>query len=123
MSAGMNETGKITLASGAALEAFRRVKLSGVTAVYAGLGEASIGITEHACASGDEVTIRLTNVPGTRKGVVASAVAAGASLYAAANGMIDDVSTSAGNIIGFALHAGSGANSVIEWVPNGAVSA
>lgn len=120
---GQNETGIQTFTSGAALARFRRVKLSSGTVVYAGLNEASIGFTTHDCASGDEVGVKLNNYPGTRKVTVASSCTSGAALYSAASGKVDDASSGAGNIIGYALEAASGDGSIIEMVPTGAVTA
>lgn len=89
-----NESGKRTFTAGEALEAFRRVKLSSGTAVYADAFDPEwIGTTLTAVASGALVVVKLRRFPGTRKMISASSAAAGARAYAAADGKVDDVTT------------------------------
>lgn len=114
----INETGMKAFAAGEVLAAFRRVKLnSSQQVVYAGADDVGIGIADDAAlAIGDSVTVRLHNVPGTRKLVCAAAVDAGDILYGAADGKVDDV-TSKGQGRWIALEAGSGDLSVIQAIP------
>lgn len=101
--------------AGAALEPYRRVKLDGSNAnqvVYAGLNEAAIGETTQRIASGEKGPIQL-HFP-TRKYVAGAAIAVNALVYSLANGKIDDVSTSAGAAIGWALEAATADGDEIE---------
>lgn len=87
-------TGLKAYKAGEALEAFRRVKLnSSSEAVYADATDREIGITEHAVASGDHVTVRLRNMPGTVRLVAAAAIAQFAMVKGMADGKVDDAST------------------------------
>jgi predicted RecA/RadA family phage recombinase len=100
--------------SGEALATRRRVKWSSSTVVYADADEACIGVTEHACASGEIVSVRLVNHPGTVKLVAAEALSAGASLYAANDGKVQDTDPGSGTIRYIALEAATANNDVIE---------
>lgn len=107
----------VSFVAGEALVAHRRVKLdsgSGTIVVYAGAGEAAIGITEDAAASGSGVAVRLIKHGGTHKVVCSASVVEGASLYGTASGKVDDAGT--GAVIGTALEAGSGDGAVIEAI-------
>jgi len=108
-----------TFVAGAALAAFRRVKLNTdpTEVVYAGSDEAAIGVTQLDAASGANVPVRLWHRGSTFKVVVASSMNAGASLYGAANGKFDDADPGSGTIRGKALAAASGDGSVIEVLP------
>lgn len=106
-----------TFTAGAALEARRCVKIkSGTTTTppeveYAGAGEAHIGITEYAAASGALVAVRL-NGAGTHEATAAEAFAAGASLYGAANGKVAD--TASGTALAVALEAATADGDIVE---------
>ena len=106
----------MTFTAGEALEAFRRVKLSAGTVVYADAGEYSVGITEEKVASGALVTVRLTNAAGTRTVTAAGTFSLGAELYGAADGKVDDAAV--GQVIGTALAAATAAGDQIEMVPH-----
>lgn len=103
-----------TFVAGEALEAYRRVKLSAGTVVYADIGEQHLGITEYKVASGAHVAVRLRNAPGTRLAVAAEALAAGAALYGANDGKVQDTSTGAGAVLALALEAATADGDVIE---------
>jgi hypothetical protein len=100
-----------TLTAGEALAAYRRVKLSSNTVVYSDAGENFIGITEDAAANGAGVAVGLLG-GRTFKCVAAGAVTAGADIYGAADGKVDDAVV--GLKIGVALEAALAANDVIE---------
>lgn len=104
----------LTMTTGEAIEAFRRVKISGATVVYADAGEAGIGIAQAYAASGAAVCIREHHHGGTFKGVAAGTFAVGATLYGAADGTLDD--TVVGSPIGYALEAATAAGDIIEYV-------
>ena len=104
----------INLPAGEILEAFRRVKQSGITVVYADAGERGIGTTQVYVASGGQALIRLDG-QGTAKMMAAGPFAAGATLYPADDGKIDDVKV--GLPLGKSLEAATAAGSIIEVVP------
>lgn len=114
-----NTTGIRTFVAAAALEAFRRVKLdSNGKAVYADADDIGIGTTlEEDAASGEHVSVRLWNFPGTRKITCAGAVAKGARLFCMDAGKFDDASESGGPAVVEALAAGTGDGSIIEARP------
>jgi hypothetical protein len=107
---------EITLIAGEDLVAFRRVKISGSTVVYAGAGETGCGTVQavvdysedaHAC-------IRL-DVEGTSKMMASGVISAGAAVYAAASGKIS--ATVNGEQIGTALEASGANGDIIEVLP------
>lgn len=97
----------------AAIAQYLRVKLSSGKVAAAGIAEDWIGTAEQdAFADGDLLSVRLRSAQGTQKMVAAGAVTAGARVYAAASGKIDDtVST---ELVGIALEAAAADGDVIE---------
>ena len=91
-----------TFKAGADLLKYRRVKLNGVdTVVYAGAGEAAIGITMDYASSGDYIAVR-TQTQGLCLKVEAGATITGAAaLYGGADGVVS--SSSSGTQIGVSL--------------------
>jgi len=117
------EVGTKTFAATEALAAFRRVKLttsSGTAVEYADAGEEHIGVTQLAAAAGALVPVRLRTAEGTLKGVAASSFSAGAVLYGANDGKIDDASS--GSSIGTAVNAATADGDVCEFIPAGVKS-
>ena len=92
----------VSFTAGEALEAFRRVKQSGATVVYADSGEKGIGTNQAYAASGASACIRL-DTEGTSKMTAAGAFSAGALLYPADDGKVDDAV--AGKPLGRAVEA------------------
>ena len=89
-----------------------RVKLSAGYLVVAGAAEDELGTIEQRVLAGDTVAAVLPiDTPGVRHMVAAGAIAANATVYAAANGKIADSGTL---IRGFAMEAASGDGSVIR---------
>lgn len=113
------ENATIALVAGAALEAYRRVKLDGTgQAVYAGAGEPAIGLTAAKAASGAKVGVRLLNGAGTFKAVASAAITQFALVYGTASGKVDDSSiANPGSGLGIALEAATADNDVIEVMP------
>lgn len=109
-------TGPKTFTAGEDLAAFRRVKLSSSTVVYADQADSTsyLGVTMNAVSSGDLVTVRLKNAEGTFKCVAADTFSAGAALYAADDGKVSD--SSSGSVIGTALEAATAAGDVVEVI-------
>ena len=108
-------TGIKAFTSGEALETRTRVKMSSATVVYADAGEDFIGVTEHACASGDVVSVKLKNVSGTFKVQAAGAFSSETVLYGAADGLVDD--TESGSAQFYSLEAATAAGDVVECMP------
>lgn len=101
--------------AGAALNPFLRVKLSSGTVVVAGAGEEYIGVTQQEAASGAQVSVKLRSGSGTVKVTAAGAFSAGADLYGAAGGKVDD--TVSGSIQFMALDAATAADDIVEVLP------
>jgi len=104
---------KRTFLAGGAIAQYARVKLSGsYTVIEAGAADTDIGTAETLVASGEEVDVRLANAQGTVYMIAGAAIAANASIYAAANGEISTVVS--GPILGTALEAATAAGDIIE---------
>lgn len=114
MSTNQSGTVRTFTAGAAALNAYEHVKLSSGLVVVAGAGEAGIGYTLQACAAGAAVAVQIFRP--TVLATAAGGFSAGASLYSAANGRVDDVAN--GNVIGIALEAATAAGDVVEILPN-----
>jgi hypothetical protein len=106
------------------LEAHRRVKIdtTNTTAappkiLYADAGEDYIGVTEFSAATGDLVSVKLNDAPGTLEieCTIGSAINVGTTLYGAADGKVSD--TSSGTAQGIAMQAASASNEHIEVAP------
>jgi hypothetical protein len=109
-----NDSGFMTFEAATALLARRLVRLSsGVTVGYNGASNTDyVGVTQDAAsAAGDYVALKLNTAPGTAKVEAAGSFSAGATLYAAADGKVDDSGTV---VVGEALEAASGSGSIIE---------
>lgn len=91
-----------------------RVKTSdGTSVAVCGAGEASIGLTVHATlAAGEKIAVIPNTHNGSRMMVAAGAFSAGAVLYAASAGRVDDVSS--GSVVGTANQAATNAGDVVE---------
>ncbi len=97
--------------SGAITE-FLRVKTPASLAV-AGATDVELGtLEEEAFAANDVRAVRLRTAQGTCKMVAKTSFSAGATLYGASGGMVDDVDN--GNRIGIALEAATALNDVVE---------
>jgi hypothetical protein len=103
----------ISIVTGEAINAFCRVKISGATVIYADAGAAGIGTVQEYTASGAMACIRLHG-GGTHKVRAAGTFSAGATLYGAADGEVDD--TVVGSPLGYALEAATAAHDIIEMV-------
>jgi len=100
--------------AGEALEAFRRVKQSGATVVYADAGERGIGTTQAYVANAGQALVRMDG-EGTSKMTAAGTFAVGATLYPADDGKVDDVK--AGMPLGKPMEAATAAGDIVEVVP------
>jgi hypothetical protein len=104
-----------TLTAGAAIAAFLRVKAAVRTAYLAGSVDYGIGTALEGVAINKLVAVRLWEHGGSHKCVASAAINAGAKVYAAAAGKVAPTGTL---LIGTALDAASGNNSVIEVIPH-----
>lgn len=103
--------------AGEALVKNRRVKLNGSgEAVYADADDVWIGTAEQDASSGDHVTVRMRNCPGTRKMVAAGAITAYANVTAQDDGKIDDALTG-GTTTGIALESAGADGDILEVLP------
>lgn len=111
-----------TFTAGEALAAYRRVKLSAAETVsYADADEKAIGVTDGEAASGAHVAVRLLGGT-THKATASAAVTANASIYATADGKVDDTGAGSGSTaIGVALEAALADGDVIEVILNATV--
>ena len=115
---GWQDSPKKTFTCGEDLAAHRRVKLkSGTTTQppeveYADAGEDFIGVTEFAESSGELITVRLKNAPGTVEIEASTVAAIGADLYGAADGKLS--TTINGSVQAEALEASGAGGDVIE---------
>ncbi|MCK6483738.1 MAG: DUF2190 family protein [Phycisphaerae bacterium] len=102
-----------TFTAGAALAQYRRVRLDSGKLAYAGASDSDgVGVLENATfADGDAAAVRLPSAEGTQKMVAAGAFSAGAGLYAAANGKVDDSGTVP---VGIALEASGADGDIVE---------
>lgn len=109
------ESATRTFQAGAALSQHRRVILSSGVLQYAGATDRSLGTLERdTFAANDYVAVRLRTAQGTKKMVAAGAITAGAYVYGAASGKVDDV----GYLVeGIALEAASADGDLIEVQP------
>ena len=124
---GRVDAGKFTLMASAAVTKNAQVKISGASkCAMAGVGEAAIGVAlTAATATGIVIDIKPYNAAGTFNGVTASAVAAGAVLYTAAAGAVNDATTSgSGGIVGIAVTAGAATagGDTIEFITPGPIA-
>jgi hypothetical protein len=111
--------GIITLKLAAATGPFIRVKIdgNGEAAICSGT-EKGIGITMSGGALGDRVSVRLYADPGSHVAKATTAMATlGASVYATANGEVDDAGTV---ILGVLLKTAAAAGDLIEFLPTAA---
>jgi len=117
----MYNEGILTFQAGEDLEAHRRVKLESGSSttppevVYADAGEQHIGVTTRPADDGDMVSVKLRNYPGSEEVCAAGTFAYLATLYGAADGKVDDVSS--GSAIGVAKEAATAANDIVEMLP------
>jgi hypothetical protein len=117
----MYNEGILTFQAGVDLVAHRRVKLeTGSTTtppevVYADAGEQHIGVTMRNAEDGEMVAVKLRNYPGSEEVEAAGTFAYKATLYGAADGKVDDVSS--GSAIGVAKEAATAAGDIVEMLP------
>jgi len=117
--AAINDTGRRAFIATAAIAEAVRVKIVTGKLVAADADDENwIGVTERAAFNADEViTVAMRTKPGTLRGTAAGAFIAGALLYAAAAGKIDDSGTV---IVGTAIGASSADTDIVEFVPHAA---
>jgi len=113
-----NDGNVLAVTAGEALAAYRLVKLSGTTAVYADAVDIPDGITGVAAtANGATASVTLLN-SAVRIMVASEAIDAGESVATANDGKIQDAVTNATNVIGKALEASTGNGDEIAVLVN-----
>jgi hypothetical protein len=105
----------ISIVTGQIIPAFCRVKISGETVVLAGAGEAGIGFAQAYTSSGGIACVRMHEHGGTMKVKAAGTFAAGATLYPAAAGLMDDAVV--GSPLCYALEAATAVDDIVEAAP------
>lgn len=98
---------------GTALAPYLRVTWNGSAVSAAGAAVRGHGTLDHRVLANDSQAVLVPfNAGGTRKMVASEALAKGATLYAAAGGKVTD--TAGTVVVGIAMEAASGDNSIIE---------
>lgn len=112
----MNEAPTKTFVASAAIGQYLRVKDNGSSKLtLAGASDKAIGVMEFPTYAADEnATVRLRTAQGTVKMKASEAINAYALVYAAASGKI---ASTGSVIVGQAMEAASGNNSIIEVLP------
>lgn len=108
-------TTTFTAPAGATLVGHIRVKRdSSLNIVAAGLTDFADGfLTERGATNGEYCTVISPVVPEVI-GISAGAITAGAILYSAANGKVDDVDGGSAKVVGRALTAATGADQKVR---------
>lgn len=108
---------EVTMQAGEDLIAYRRVKISGSTVVYADAGDPGIGVVQAAVDYSEDANacIRLDNTAGSSKMTADGAITAGAAVYPADDGKIS--ASINGESIGNALEAATADGDIIEVMP------
>ena len=105
-----------TFTAGGAIGAHLRVKLSAGVLAACDATDVGIGVLRDAAfASGDIKAVELWNMQGTVNCVASAAITQFAMIYGAASGKVS--ASSNANVVGFAMEAASGNNSIIEVLP------
>lgn len=108
-----------------AVSLYERVKLtasSGTAIERAGAGEAGIGTVVAiegggaSAAAGDDVTVWVDSLGGSVKVKAAGAFSAGATLYSAASGKVDDTAAAGYKILGTACAAATADGDIVEML-------
>lgn len=109
------DAGYVNFTTAAAITKHQMVKLSAANTVdVCGAGEAAIGVCMQNTASDSEAPVKLLNAPGTFPCTAAGAIAAGAAVYTAALGKVNDVQTGSGAIVGIAKDAAAADADAVE---------
>lgn len=117
MSGRVNATGVLSFAAATALGQYLRVTSNGTTLALAGATDREVGtLDKEHIVSGlgatSHASVVAPNAEGTVKMIAAGAFSAGAALYGAASGTVDD--TVNANPIGYAVDAATAANDIVE---------
>lgn len=108
---------EITRQAGEDLVAFRRVKISGSTVIYADSGDRGIGVNQAVVDYSEDANacIKLDNAGGTSKMMTDGAITEGNSVFAADDGKI---SSSGTTLVGTALETSTADGDIIEVLPD-----
>ena len=102
-----------TMTSGETMSRARLVKYSSATAVYCDAGDVPMGVIDTAVVtSGDAVAVKPLHAGATFQATAAGAIAAGATVWTADDGKVNDVAS--GAQVGMALSAATADGDIIE---------
>lgn len=108
-----------TFPNNAAIGKHIRVTLSSGYLAAAGAAVKDLGTMEYASLSTDDAgTVRMRTAEGSVICVAAGAIAAGAEVFTAADGKVNDVQATGAFSYGTALTAATGDGSYLEVLPN-----
>ena len=110
-----NRTGYKALIAAVAINEGQRVKINAGAWDVAAAADLAAGVATHAAAAGEVLTVKLFNAPGTFIMRANAPIAAGAQIYPATNGNIDDAGTTPLPLV--ALEAATAAGDLIEVSP------
>jgi len=105
----------LSIVTGAIVNAFRRVTMSGATCLQAGATDVGIGVAQAYTASGAAACIRPYS-RGSCKMMTSGAITAGDDVFPAADGKVSATAVAAGPV-GLALEAATAAGDIIEVMP------
>jgi len=109
------DAGYVPFTTAAAITKHQMVKLSAANTVdVCGAGESGIGVCMQTTASGAEAPVKLLSADGTLPCIAAGAIAAGAAVYTAALGKVNDVQTGSGAIVGIAKDSAAADADAVE---------
>lgn len=113
---GWLETGTKAFEADEAIPQYARVKLDADGKITkAGIADHDLGVAwREAFAAGDWIPVRLRTAQGTTKMICSEAVEVGDLVYSETDGEVQDTAASTSFLVGRALTAGSGDQSVIE---------
>lgn len=107
-----NQTGYKSLTAAAAIVEGQRVHISSGQWAVSGATDKSVGVATHDAASGGVLTVKLFSAPGTFLMRAGGAITAGAQLYPAASGNVDDSGSTVIPMV--ALEAAAASGNLIE---------
>lgn len=117
------QTGFVTFNASEAIAQYLRVYNNSGEASIAGLADRCMGTAARKAAQDTPLAVDLWNRSGSRKVVAAGAIAAGALVYTAASGKVNDVAASTSFLLGTAKTAAGADGDIIEIVPTTNVDA
>ncbi|MEM1224605.1 MAG: capsid cement protein [Planctomycetota bacterium] len=109
-----NDTGCGTVTLTATIALYERVNLDGTRSTAT---QQDVGCALQAGVAGDPIGVSFPNKQGTQKAIAAGAIAAGAKVYTANAGKVNDTQVSGSFLRGIAMEAASADGDIIEIMP------